>query len=271
MDFVVDGNIKECWLNVNSSYLAALGVPERVDLASPNISSRVKNALESVGLKWMNDMSGRRFAYLDFSGITKFISETVCDPNNLFSADFFVEIIDQRYKPGQTSHVGTLTSKTYTFVQGVPAPTLKVNGFEDGAIEILEGMGVTRDGLKAKVVAKGRIGHCYLNITSPYMAAAGIPSRVDLSAADDATAQKLRGFGISWPSDIAQLTEAEIDFSGVTDYMDGAMYQADRGESFASFRLTVENEVYLTNAYKTASSEVGSFKYTLPEANVSTI
>ena len=271
MDFVVDGNIKECWLNVNSAYLAALGVPERVDLASHNMSSRVKNALESVGLKWMNDMSGRRFAYLYFSGITKFISETVCDPDNLFSADFFVEIIDQRNNPGQTSHVGTFKSKTYTFVQGVPAPTLKVNGFEDGAIEILEGMGVMRDGLKAKVVAKGRIGHCYLNVTSPYMTAAGIPSRVDLSTADYATAQKLRSFGISWPSDIAQLTEAEIDFSGVTDYMDGSMYQAARGESFASFSLTVENEVCLTSEYRSASSEVGTFKYTLPSTTVSTI
>ena len=271
MDFVVDGNIKECWLNVNSEYLAAMGVPERVDLASDNLSTRVKNALESVGLKWMNGMAGRRFAYLDFSGITRFMGETVCDPDNLFSADFSVEIIDQRNNPGQTSHVGTYKSKTYTFVQGVPAPTLSVNGFENGAIEILEGMGVTYDGLKAKVVAKGRIGHCYLYITSPYMVAAGVPSRVDLSTADETTVQKLRSFGISWPRDIALLTEAEIDFSGVTDYMDGAMYSATRGESFASFRLTVENEVYLTNAYKTASSDVGAFKYTLPAATVSTI
>ena len=271
MDFVVDGNIKECWLNVNSAYLAAMGVPERVDLASDNLSTRVKNALESVGLKWMNGMAGRRFAYLDFSGITRFMGETVCDPDNLFSADFSVEIIDQRNNPGQTSHVGTYKSKTYTFVQGVPAPTLSVNGFENGAIEILEGMGVTYDGLKAKVVAKGRIGHCYLYITSPYMVAAGVPSRVDLSTADETTVQKLRSFGISWPRDIALLTEAEIDFSGVTDYMDGAMYSATRGESFASFRLTVENEVYLTNAYKTASSDVGAFKYTLPAATVSTI
>ena len=271
MDFVVDGNIKECWLNVNSAYLAAMGVPERVDLASENLSTRVKNALESVGLKWMNGMAGRRFAYLDFSGITRFMGETVCDPDNLFSADFSVEIIDQRNNPGQTSHVGTYKSKTYTFVQGVPAPTLSVNGFENGAIEILEGMGVTYDGLKAKVVARGRIGHCYLYITSPYMVAAGVPSRVDLSTADETTVQKLRSFGISWPRDIALLTEAEIDFSGVTDYMDGAMYSATRGESFASFKLTVENEVYLTNAYKTASSDVGAFKYTLPAATVSTI
>jgi len=103
------------------------------------------------------------------------------------------------------------------------------------------------------------------------MVAAGVPSLVDLSTADETTVQKLRSFGISWPRDIALLTEAEIDFSGVTDYMDGAMYSATRGESFASFRLTVENEVCLTNAYKTASSEVGFFKYTLPAATVSTI
>jgi len=271
MDLVVDGNIKECWLNVSSDYLAALGVPERVDLASDRLSSRVKTALESVGLKWMDSMYGRRFAYVDFSGITKFISETTCNPDNLFSADFSIDIIDQRHNPGETDHEGTFASKTYSFVQGVPAPTLNVNGFENGAIEILEGTGVIYDGLKAKVVAKGRIAHCYLYVNSPYLREMGVPTRVDLCEPDSQVETLLRELGVDWPSDMSQLTEAEIDFSGLTAYMDRSMYSASKGETFATFNLLVENKVCLDDTKLNVSAPVGSFKYTLPAATVSTI
>ena len=271
MDLVVDGNIKECWLNVSSDYLAALGVPERVDLASDRLSSRVKTALESVGLKWMDSMYGRRFAYIDFSGITKFISETTCNPDNLFSADFSIDIIDQRHNPGETDHEGTFASKTYSFVQGVPAPTLNVNGFENGAIEILEGTGVIYDGLKAKVVAKGRIAHCYLYVNSPYLREMGVPTRVDLCEPTVQVETVLREIGVDWPSDMSQLTEAEIDFSGLTAYMDRSMYNASKGETFATFNLLVENKVCLDDTKLNVSAPVGSFKYTLPAATVSTI
>lgn len=271
MNIVADGNVRECWLNVNSAYLAALGVPERVDIASEQIAPRVQAALESVGLKWMKSMAGRRFAYVDFSGITDFISKNQCDPDNLFSADFSLEIIDERHNPGQTGHSGTIKSKTYSFVQGVPVPSVSVSGFENGAIEILEGTGVTYDGLKASVTAKGRIGHCYLDITSPYLAAAGIPSKVDLCNIDSATADKLRGFGLDWPADIAYRTQAEIDFSGMSDYMETSMYSASKGVNFATFSISVKNEITLDAALNNASGSVGSFRYLLPEASVSTI
>ena len=271
MDLVVDGNIKECWLNVSSDYLAALGVPERVDLASDRLSSRVKTALESVGLKWMDSMYGRRFAYVDFSGITKFISETTCNPDNLFSADFSIDIIDQRHNPGETDHEGTFASKTYSFVQGVPAPSVSVSGFENGGIEILEGTGVTYDGLKAKVVAKGRIAHCYLYVNSPYLREMGVPTRVDLCEPDSQVETLLRELGVDWPSDMSQLTEAEIDFSGLAAYMDRSMYSASKGETFATFNLLVENKVCLDDTKLNVSAPVGSFKYTLPSATVSTI
>ena len=271
MDLVADGNIKECWLNIDSEYLAALGLPERVDLASSSMDPAVKSALENAGVKWMASMAGRRFAYVDFTGVADFICSTQCDPDNLFRASFSVDLVDQRMNPGQSSHVGVASSSTHTFVQGVPAPSITVNGFENGPISIMEGTGTTVDGLKAFVVAKGRIRNCYLDINSPYLAAQGIPSRVDLANVDATTAQKLKAVGIVWPSDISSMTVAEVDFSGVSDYMERYMYSAAKGEAFATFSLTAKNEVTLDESKNEGASSVGSFKYLLPSATVTTI
>lgn len=271
MDLVVDGNIKECWLSINSPYLAALGVPEKIDLASENILPRVQAALESVGLRWMRSMAGRRFAYIDFSGISKFMGTTDCNPYNLFNADFSVEIIDQRHVPGQSSHNGVIKSKTYTFAQLIPAPSIQVKGFENGQIQVLEGSGVKAEGLVATVTAKGRFGHCYLDINSPYLQAMGIPSKVDLVNVDVATTNKLKSVGIVWPVDIAEITTAEIDFSGVVEYMDNSMYSSTNGQQFAKFSVSIENEVSDGVTANKASATVGSFAYKLPTIDVSTI
>ena len=216
-------------------------------------------------------MAGRRFAYVDFTGVADFICSTQCDPDNLFRASFSVDLVDQRMNPGQSSHVGVASSITHTFVQGVPAPSITVNGFENGPISIMEGTGTTVDGLKAFVVAKGRIRNCYLDINSPYLAAQGIPSRVDLANVDATTAQKLKNFGIVWPSDMSSLTIAEIDFSGVSDYMESSMYSAAKGDAFATFALTAKNEVTLDESKNEGATSVGSFKYLLPSATVTTI
>lgn len=271
MNLVAGGNIKECWLEIDSEYLAAEGVPEKIDLAAETIEPHIKAALERCGVKWMKSMAGNRFAYIDFSGITKFISENVCNPDNLFEAEFSVEIIDQRHNPGQSSHNGIYKSSKYSFVQGVPVPSVSVNGFENGSIKVLEGTGQTAQGIKASVTAKGRIGHCYLAIDSPYLLAQGIPARVDLSSIDAATAQKIKEVGVNWPSDIASKTYAEIDFSGLVAYMDKNMYSAAKGQAFAGFSLTVNNEVTLDPAANVAQTQVGNFEYDLPEATISTI
>ena len=271
MNLVADGNIKECWLNVESDYLASMGIPERIDLASASITPEVKSALENIGIKWMNSMAGRRFAYVDFSGLVKFMSENQCDPDNLLNATFSLDLVDQRHNPGQTNHWGTSSTDKYTFRQGVPAPSLSIAGFENGPVSLMEGTGVTVDGLKASIVAKGRIGHCYLDITSSYITAQGVPSRVDLAHVDETTAQKLRSFGISWPSDMSSRTVAEVDFSDVSDYMERSMYKASYGENFAKFSLTVMNEVTLDQQNNQAVSSGADFKYLLPSATVTTI
>lgn len=268
MDIIADGTIEECWLNINSSYLATRGVPTRVNLADPNIDQTIASELENIGVRWMKAMSGRRFAYVNFSGVTEFLSKASCDVNNLFDASFSLDVVDMRASNGETDHVGTVSSEAIFIQQGVPAPSVKVDGF-DNTIEVMEATGVNVDGMSATVNAKGRIASCLLYFNSKYLNAMGLTSPIDLATADASTKSTLNGLGITWPDDLSTLTTAVIDFSGVDNYMDGAQYNSSYGYDFANFSIKVENSVCLDDNKKSAESAVGSFKYTIPSSPVS--
>lgn len=268
MDIVADGAIGECWLNINSAYLAAKGVPERVNLADANLDDDVVTALESVGVRWMKSMAGRRFAYVNFSGVTEYLSKISCDASNLFNAAFSLDVVDQRASNGATDHVGTVASESIYIQQGVPAPSVSVEGFEN-TIEVMEATGVNVDGMSATVTAKGRIASCLLYFDSKYLNAKGLTSPIDLATADASTRSTLNGIGITWPENISSLTSAVIDFSGVDNYMDGAQYNSSYGFDFASFSIRVENAVCVEDDKKNAESGVGAFKYIIPSSPVS--
>lgn len=112
-DIVAPGRVEHCYLEVTSEYLASLGVPEVVDLAS-EIGPAVEAALESVGLRWMKGMYGQRLSYVDFSGVSKWLDEQVYDPDNLFSATFSVSVSDHRNADAEAQ------TNAITFTQGVP-------------------------------------------------------------------------------------------------------------------------------------------------------
>ena len=268
MDIVADGAIGECWMSINSAYLAAKGVPERVNLADPNLSEEIVYALESVGVRWMRAMAGRRFAYVNFNGVTEYLSKNPCDADNLFSAAFSLDVVDQRASNGATNHVGTVSSESVYIQQGVPAPSVSVEGFEN-TIEVMEATGVNVDGMSATVVAKGRIASSLLYFNSKYLNAKGLTSPIDLATADASTKSTLNNIGITWPENLSTLTSAIIDFSGVDNYMDGAQYNSSYGFDFANFSLAVENTVCVEDNKKHAESEVGSFKFIIPSSPVS--
>lgn len=281
MDLKADGQIKECWLHIDSEYLRQNGVPEKVNLADPDLgmddpqsAAAVREVLESVGLRWMDEMSGSRLGYVDFSGVTDFIVTNPTMP--VFDADFTVELIDNRQKTDQTTHVSTVTTGTVSFIQNIPSPSLSVSGFSDfldGRIEILEGTGVTYDGLSADIQAKGGIAHCWLEIDSPYMSAAGLTeSRYDLAQLDAETAVILKSFGLSWTEDMKGSFKATVDFSGISDYMDRNMYDGTNTAFAFLSSLSVESMAYRDPSDAQISlSGLGEFRYTLPEATVSGI
>ena len=111
-DIVAPGLVDHCYLEVTSDYLKALGVPEVVDLAA-DMNPAVKSALESVGLKWLV-IKGQRLGYVDFSGVSKWLVNQVCNPDNLFGATFSITVKDQRQAMGETQ------SAPITFAQGKP-------------------------------------------------------------------------------------------------------------------------------------------------------
>ena len=99
-DIIAPGVINHCYLDIKSEYLQRLGVPGIVDLAT-DLDPSVEAALKSIGLKWMKGMKGQRLGYVDFSGITKWLNDIVCDSNNMFKADFSINVIDQRQAVGE--------------------------------------------------------------------------------------------------------------------------------------------------------------------------
>ena len=99
-DIIAPGVIDHCYLDIKSEYLQRLGVPGIVDLAT-DLDPSVEAALKSIGLKWMRGMKGQRLGYVDFSGITKWLNDIVCDSNNMFKADFSINVIDQRQAVGE--------------------------------------------------------------------------------------------------------------------------------------------------------------------------
>lgn len=111
-DIVAPGLVDHCYLEVTSDYLKTLGVPEVVDLAA-DMNPAVKSALESVGLKWLV-IKGQRLGYVDFSGVSKWLVNQVCNPDNLFGATFSITVKDQRQAMGETQ------SAPITFNQNKP-------------------------------------------------------------------------------------------------------------------------------------------------------
>ena len=111
-DIVAPGLVDHCYLEVTSDYLKALGVPEVVDLAA-DMNPAVKSALESVGLKWLV-IKGQRLGYVDFSGVSKWLVNQVCNPDNLLGATFSITVKDQRQAMGETQ------SAPITFNQNKP-------------------------------------------------------------------------------------------------------------------------------------------------------
>ena len=264
LDLVADGEIKECWLNIDSDYLSALGLPSEIDLADTQLDPALKETLESFGLRWMTSMKGRKFAYVDFSGITRYLSSTQCDSDNLFEAAFSVRLVDGRHGMDGSTHNGLIQSESMTFLQGVPAPKISVKGFGQGPIKVMEAVETSTDDLKVDLQASGRIAKCVVSIQSPYLQELGVPESVDLASIDETTGQILRSVGLDWSEDLANSHSAVVDFNGVLDFMETSMYSASKGNNFAKFALSVENAVYRDGNIKDASAEVGQFTYIIP-------
>ncbi len=92
--FIARGSIVNCWLSIDSDYLASLGVPSRVDFA--NLSETEKSVLESAGFLWDAEMNlSRKLSYIDFSGvIAKIMNGTRAAATDVEQARFSLSVVD---------------------------------------------------------------------------------------------------------------------------------------------------------------------------------
>lgn len=90
-DIVAKAGIAKCILGIRSDYLAAIGVPDEIDLTSGTPDAAVVEAMRSVGIRWPREIEGARFANVDFSAMPDAL---MFEPGNEFSAEFTLTVTD---------------------------------------------------------------------------------------------------------------------------------------------------------------------------------
>lgn len=166
------------------------------------------------------------------------------DPAN-FNGDLVVDIaIDD----SETLKEQTVTVPHSEIPQDGPEITL--SGFDStgNAHDIYEGIA---DGLSAQAffIAKGGVQHCWLDVSSELLLAAGVPARVDLANIETADAKALEAVGFNWDRNMkSSIKFSFVDFTGVNEYIYSHKTSGSADETIAEFKLTVED-----NAYSTAS------------------
>ena len=129
-------------------------------------------------------------------------------------------------------------------------PEITLSGFDatGNSHDIYEGIAQGRSA-QAYFIAKGGVQHCWLDVTSELLLAAGVPARVDLANIEAADAEALAAVGFNWDKDMkSSMKFSFVDFTGVNEYIYSHKTSGSADETVAEFKLTVED-----NAYATAS------------------
>ncbi len=94
-NFIAKGALKNCFLTVESEYLAAKGISGKMDIA--NLDSGTEAILKSSGFSWDDSMAGSRtFSFVDFSAVLKDIMANVkAESVEKLVARFTLEIVDK--------------------------------------------------------------------------------------------------------------------------------------------------------------------------------
>ena len=143
------------------------------------------------------------------------------------------------------------------------APTLLVNGFQDGQYSMVEATDLVHSGFKADIVAMGGLQNCYLNINSAVLVSAGLPSRVDLADLTSEQESKLAQFGLKYLPQMYGKRFSYIDLNGLVDYISSSVPYDPAHQTAADISIEVI-DIY----GKTAVSEVYSVLVEKAEASV---
>ena len=135
------------------------------------------------------------------------------------------------------------------------------NDFSNKTYSLIEAANSNLSGLKANIVAPGLINHCYLEVTSDYLRAQGVPEEVDLAAdLDPSVEEALKAVGLKWMTDSGQRL-GYVDFTGIANWIEQQV--CDPSNLFsATFSLRVEDQ---RQAMGEAQTEPVTFEQGKPE------
>ena len=138
------------------------------------------------------------------------------------------------------------------------------NDFSNKTYSLIEAANSNLSGLKANIVAPGLINHCYLEVTSDYLRAQGVPEEVDLAADLDPSVEGvLKAVGLKWMTNSGQRL-GYVDFTGIANWIEQQV--CDPGNLFsATFSLRVEDQ---RQAMGEAQTEPITFEQGKPEFNL---
>lgn len=135
------------------------------------------------------------------------------------------------------------------------------NDFSNKTYSLIEAANSNLSGLKANIVAPGLINHCYLEVTSDYLRAQGVPEEVDLAADLDPSVEGvLKAVGLKWMTNSGQRL-GYVDFTGIANWIEQQV--CDPSNLFsATFSLRVEDQ---RQAMGEAQTEPVTFEQGKPE------
>lgn len=142
--------------------------------------------------------------------------------------------------------VDTVVKEIEVPAQAAPqdGPSIAVSGFEGNISRVCEADVRKFEGYKADVVAMGGLRSCVLEINSPYLASKGIPSSVDLAAADAQTQALLNSVGLKFLRNMAGSRLSYVDFSGLFSHIAANVpYDSQSEVSVMDFKLNVTDMV----------------------------
>ncbi len=118
-NLVAYGEFEHVYVNIDSDYLANLGIPDQVDLV--DIDDETAALLREQGFSWTNP-TGHTLAYVDFYGIVEKLYGEHYSASNPFVLNFSVTVIDT---------VGNeVSSDTYTITNAAPEFTVSVRDYD---------------------------------------------------------------------------------------------------------------------------------------------
>ena len=129
------------------------------------------------------------------------------------SVDNGVEVIEKQYE----------VSSTWLPKDAPVINTLDNNGndFTNKTYSLIEAANSNLSCLKANIVAPGLINHCYLEVTSEYLRARGVPEVVDLAQnVDPEVEAALKSIGLRWLNAMNGQRLGYVDFTGIVNWIE---------------------------------------------------